>query len=221
MVGFLRLQAGEEVKPRGSRASELEDESGVDPLADAFIDHPEVTVQSTTCVAAADHMWRVDTLFGPEDALNRIETRFLDKSQCNECHGHGCDTERRYEMLERAPTHRIAYTHRREIRGCHSIPYVAVEHVGSGVLFETDRTGDTYEWTVLMPDDEGVGGLYDAIGAKLREGVGLDLQHVTGHQGWRSGALAAPDSHTNNGRPFGRPWRTATTRRHESVRSRN
>jgi predicted DNA binding protein len=167
-------------------------EPGVDPLVDAFIDHPEVTAQSTTCVATADHMWRVDTLFGPEDALDRIETCFLDESRCNECHGHGCDTERRYEVLERAPTHRIVYTHRREIRGCHSIPYLAVEHVGSGVLFETERTGDTYEWTVLMPDDEGVGRLYDAIGGGLREGVGLDLQHVTGHQGWRSGALAAP-----------------------------
>ena len=48
-------------------------------------------------------------------------------------------------MLERAPTHRLVYTHRREIRGCRSIPCLAVEHVGSSVRFETERTGDTYE----------------------------------------------------------------------------
>lgn len=42
-----------------------------------------------------------------------------------------------------------------------------------------------------MLDDEGVGRLYDAA-AQSRAGVRLGLQHVTGHLGWRSGALAAP-----------------------------
>ena len=41
-------------------------ERGVDTLVDAFINYPDVTALSTTCVATADHMWRVDNLFGPE-----------------------------------------------------------------------------------------------------------------------------------------------------------
>ena len=168
-------------------------ERGVDTLVDAFINYPDVTALSTTCVATADHMWRVDNLFGPESALDQIEALFVDESRCNECHAVGCDTERSYEVLDRAPTHRILYTHRREIHGCHSIPYLAVEHVGSGVLFETERTGCTYEWTVLMPDDAGVGRLYDAVSAELRDGVTVDLEHVTEHQGWRAGALTATE----------------------------
>ena len=166
-------------------------ERGVDTLVDAFIDHPDVTALSTTCVATAEHMWRVDNLFGPENALDRMEALFVDESRCNECHAVSCDTERSHEVLDRAPTCRVLYTHRREIHGCHSIPYLAVQHVGSGVLFETERTGSTYEWTVLMPDDTGVGGLYDAVNAELRDGVTLDLEHVTGHQGWRAGTLTA------------------------------
>jgi predicted DNA binding protein len=163
---------------------------GVDTLVDAFIDHPEVTALSTTCVATAEHMWRLDSLLGPESALDRVETLFLDESRCNECHTGGCDTERRYEVLDRTPTYRLLYTHRREIQGCHSIPYLTAEHVGSGVLFETERSGDTYEWTVLMPNDAGIGRLYDSIDTELREGVTLSLEHITGHQGWRSGVPA-------------------------------
>ncbi|GAB3329235.1 hypothetical protein GCM10027355_35280 [Haloplanus salinarum] len=168
-------------------------ERGVDTLVDAFIDHPDVKALSTTCVATAEHMWRVDNLLGPESALDRIEELFVDESRCNECHAVSCDTERSYEVLDRAPTYRVLYTHRREIRGCHSIPYLTVEHVGSGVLFETERTGHTYEWTVLMPDDTGVGGLYDAVNAELRDGVTLNLEHVRGHQGWRAETLTATE----------------------------
>jgi predicted DNA binding protein len=166
---------------------------GVDALVDAFIDHPEVTALSTTCVATAEHMWRLDSLLGPESALDRIETLFVDESRCNECHTDRCDTERRYEVLDRTPTYRLLYTHRREIQGCHSIPYLTAEHVGSGVLFETERSGDTYEWTVLMPKDEGIGRLYDSVDAGLREGVTLSLEHITSDQGWRSGVLAATE----------------------------
>jgi predicted DNA binding protein len=166
-------------------------ERGTDALVDAFINHPDAKALSTTCVATAEHMWRVDNLLGPESALDRIEELFVDESRCNECHAAGCDTERTYEVLDRAPTHRVLYTHRREIHGCHSIPYLTVEHVGSGVLFETERAGGSYNWTVLMPDDTGVGGLYDAVSAELRDGVTLDLEHVTSHQGWRAGALTA------------------------------
>ena len=73
------------------------------------------------------------------------------------------------------------------------IPYLTVEHVGSGVLFETERTGRTYEWTVLMPDDSGVGRLYDAVDAELRDGVTLTLAHVRGHYGWRAETLTAAE----------------------------
>ena len=168
-------------------------ERGVDTLVDAFIDHPDVTALSTTCVATAEHMWRVDNLFGPENALDRMEALFVDESRCNECHAVSCDTERSHEVLDRAPTCRVLYTHRREIHGCHSIPYLAVQHVGSGVLFETERTGSTYEWTVLMPDDTGVGRLYDAINAELRGGVTLNLEHVASQHGWRAGTLTASE----------------------------
>jgi predicted DNA binding protein len=165
-------------------------ESGADLLMDEFIDNQRVTAQSTTCVATSGHMWRVDNLFGPEEALDRVEAAFVDESRCNECHSRSCDTERQYEVLERTPTFRIVYTHRSEIDGCHSIPYLSVKHVGSGVLFETERSGDSYRWTVLMPDDEGIGELYDRVNAELKEGVTLDLQHLSESDTWQSGVLA-------------------------------
>ena len=44
-----------------------------------------------------------------------------------------------------------------------------------------------------MPDDTGVGGLYDAVNAELRDGVTLNLEHVRGHQGWRAETLTATE----------------------------
>lgn len=33
----------------------------------------------------------------------------------------------------------------------------------------------------------------DAVSAELRDGVTVDLEHVTEHQGWRAGALTATE----------------------------
>lgn len=155
-------------------------ERGADRLMDRFADHPDARAWTPTCVATAEYTWQITHLLGPAAALDRIEAVYLDESVCNEClHAHACESARTHDVLSRRPSHRAIYTLRTETGRCHSVPHLAAEHVGEGLLFEARRRDDEYRWTVLMPDDGGVGALFDAVGADLRDGLSLDLGHVS------------------------------------------
>lgn len=149
---------------------------------DHFIDHPNARAKSTVCVATDNTMWRVDHLLGRKPTLQNIVGPFLDEEWCNEClHAPNCDSRRRYEVLERSPSHRVVYTRREELARCHSIPYLAVDHIGDGVLFDAERQENEYMWRILMPDTAKPGQLYDTIQSRLRDGLTLELEHLSEH----------------------------------------
>lgn len=167
-------------------------EPDVDRLMDAFIEHPDARAHSTACAVTRDRMWRVDHLVGHEDALDQIEDRFLDEGWCNEClHAPNCESAREYRVLSRDPTHRVVYTRRAEIDRCHSVPYLAVDELGDGLLFRADRRAHRYDWRVLLPEESEVGALYDAVQSRLMDGVEVDLRHVGECSDWSGPPLVA------------------------------
>jgi len=169
-------------------------EPGSDDLMDLFVETPALAARSQACFANAASMWRIDRIAGPAEALDRLEALYLDESVCNECLDmHQCDSTREYHLLEASAQERLIYTHREEIDRCHSIPYLAVEHVGDGVLLDAKRSGTEYVWRVLMPEATPVGELFDAIDRKLRDGLSLELDHVSAVRGWGSPATPASD----------------------------
>ena len=112
---------------------------------DEFIERSGLRAQTAACFATERSMWRVDHVLGSESALNAVETRFLDESVCNECLDIvGCSSTREYQVLSDDPEHRVYFTRYEEIRHCHSTPYLAVDHVGDGLLIEAERCGDEY-----------------------------------------------------------------------------
>ncbi|MFB6080153.1 MAG: helix-turn-helix domain-containing protein [Haloferacaceae archaeon] len=158
---------------------------GADRLMDLFIEHPDASAWTPACFATDASTWQVTHLVGPEAAVDRIERTFLDETRCNEpLHAGDCDSTRTYEVLTRRPSHRVIYARRTEVEGCHSVPYLAAEHVGDGLLFEARRREDEYRWTVLVPGERGVGTLFDAVSSGLREGLTLDLRRVSGLREW-------------------------------------
>ena len=167
-------------------------ESGTDRLMDLFIEYPAAKAKSAACCATSESMWRIDHLLGGEEALDRIDDLFLDEDWCNEClHAPNCDSKRHYYVLDRTPTHRVVYTHREEIEHCHSIPYLAAAHIGDGVLFEAERRADAYHWKVLMPESGEVGALYDAVRSRMRDGLEVNLHHITECSDWNQQSIAA------------------------------
>jgi len=169
-------------------------DEGADDLMDLFIGTPALHARSQACFANAASMWRIDRITGPADVLDRVDDIYLDESVCNECLDmHQCDSTREYQLLDADDERRLVYTRREEIDRCHSIPYLAVEHVGDGVLLDAERSGSEYVWRVLMPEATAVGELYDAIDDNLRGGLSLELDHVSSVEGWGDAALTGAD----------------------------
>lgn len=162
-----------------------------DDLMDVFIEEPGLTAETQVCFANERAMWRVDDVYGPADALDRLDEIYLDETVCNEClNVERCDSTREYHVLDRGREHRVIYTRREAIDRCHSVPSLAVEEVGDGVLLEATRDGREYVWVLLVPDDTAVGQLYDRVRENLRGGLSLELSHVTDVD---SSSFADPD----------------------------
>lgn len=160
-------------------------EAGADDLMDVFRSHPRLRARSSVCFVTESTMWRIDQVSGPPDALEAFDGRFLDESTCNEClDDPGCNTYRRYRVLDRTPNARTVYTFREEIADCHSVPYIVVDRIGDGVVFQATRSEAEYRWKVLYPGDQPIGELYDEIEATLRPGLTLELDRLTQHGNW-------------------------------------
>lgn len=167
---------------------------GADRLMDVFQRHRSLTTRSSVCHTTDRTMWRVDHVKGASDALDAFDAVFLDETRCNEClAAPECDTHRQYHVLDRTANSRTVYTIREEVHRCHSVPHHVYGHVGDGVIFESRRQGGEYRWRVLYPEDRPVGELYDAIGAQLREGLSLDLVHLSRAGNWDAESRVAAE----------------------------
>lgn len=172
----------------------VEYDVGHDPVMDVFIEHPRTLSKTVACSATAESVWRIDRISGPPSALETLDTLLLDPERCPECLAtHDCHPTKHVEVLARDATSRTIYTHLSDVDGCHSLPYLAAEHLGDGPFYEAKRRGERYEWRILLPDETRVGGLYDAIRDGLPEGLRLSLTHLRTPTHWADGALTAAD----------------------------
>lgn len=172
----------------------VEYESGSDRLMDVFIDHPGLMARTVTCSVTADSVWRIDRLTGSAAALDALSGSYFDVESCDEClHDGDCHVRQEYETLSGAATTRTVYAYQTDIDGCHSIPYLAAEHLGDGLLYEAIRRENRYEWRILMRDDDAVGELYDALQGGLRDGLTLSLRHLGSPTHWCDQAITAAD----------------------------
>ncbi|WP_128478662.1 helix-turn-helix domain-containing protein [Halorussus pelagicus] len=176
----------------------LEYEDG-DPVADAFRADSDLYGHSLACSVVPDHYWRVDRLTGPTEALERAEAAYAEAGHAADCFGAGdCGRDLRVKALHRDPSTRILFTGWTRTDDCRSIPHLALDHLGPGVLFATERHGDRYEWHVLMPSNANLGDLSDAIRTETGAGVRFDLRQVTDESAWLSaysGRPALPYTH--------------------------
>ncbi|MDS0300820.1 helix-turn-helix domain-containing protein [Halogeometricum sp. S1BR25-6] len=160
-------------------------ERGADDLMDLFFEYPALTTRSSTCFTTHDRMWRIDHVRGEKEALASFDDLFLDEDRCNECFDVvNCDTARMYHVLDRKTNARTVYTYREEVHRCHSIPHHVVDHLGDGVVFESRRTDGEYRWRILYPGEQPIGDLYDAIESDLREGLALEVSHLSRAGNW-------------------------------------
>lgn len=172
----------------------IEYKRGIDKVADVFINYPTALSNSIACVVGSngETMWRLDRITGPEPAIDRLAYLLCDTERCNECPNRpACQSHREHEALTRDPTSATIYTYRSGIGECRTLPTLASEYLGNGMLYETTRRENRYEWRVLMRNDANVGRLYDALQAELPEGLSVSLTHLREPTHWTDQAMTA------------------------------
>lgn len=164
----------------------LDYDSGVDPVMDLFIEHPQLVSKAVDISVGAGGLTRVDRISGSPEAIDSVVEAYLDPGICNECAApHGdCDADRSYEVIESEPGSRTVYTYHERISYCNSVPFHATMELPGGLLFDSQRRGRTHEWRILMRGDHAVGSLYEKLLEDLPDGVTLGFQRLTNPERW-------------------------------------
>lgn len=142
------------------------------------VDTPPETVGVGGCIAA-DEFWRIERYSGPQNAVEAVdETGFENILAVESIDESTCEGTVHAEILEHTPEQCEVYYHFKGVDGCVSVQTLAVEYLGTDVLFELDRTKTRDTWSILMPSDDSVGLLYDAIQARLRPDLEFSFDHL-------------------------------------------
>ena len=160
--------------------------AGTDPVMDLFHEYPTLRLRNATCTVTENAMWRIDHVDGPADAISGFDEVFLDEERCNEClDDHRCSGTREYQILDRRPAARTVYTYHADTDRCRAVPAIVTDHIGDGVVFESERTGGTYRWRVLSPVELSLDPLFARLESTLRAGAQLDIEHLGSSGLWR------------------------------------
>ncbi|MDS0474173.1 helix-turn-helix domain-containing protein [Natrinema sp. 1APR25-10V2] len=158
----------------------LEYDPGTNPVADVLEANPDTTVRSLSCHVTADSLWRVDHATGSADGIAALEAAYREPAYCADCLvrddcGADCETQ----VLDRSSDELVVYTYWDRTDVCTSVPHLALEYLGEGLLFETYREGRRYRWRIVLGSDAPVGDFFDALGDEVGECAGMEMLRLT------------------------------------------
>lgn len=165
----------------------IEYSEGAYPLADTFIRYPELYLTAVTISMSRSGLWRVDRVTGPEAGIAEFKDVYTDPSYCIECGGDtdDCDAQWEHEYIETGSDSLTVYSRvTKPATYCHSVPFLALNEFGDGLLFDSQRRGHNYEWRILMPEDLPVGDLFDRLRAGVEDNTRITLQQVKTPSRW-------------------------------------
>ena len=142
---------------------------GHSAVADALAANPDARIRSLSLHATPSRLWRVDHVTGPEEALAAVEDAFRSADYYADCLAtEACGATQRTRVLERSGETLVLYSDWERTPACASVPHIALDHLGAGVLFETRHEGRKYTWRLIHSGDGDASAFFDA----LREAVG-------------------------------------------------
>lgn len=158
----------------------LDYEPECNPVADTLAAHPETTMRSLSCHVTPESLWRVDHATGPPDALAALEDAFMNAEYCSDCLitedcGADCETQ----VLDRTDETLVLYTYWERTPICTSVPHLALDYLGTGLLFETRREGRRYTWRIILSNDTTIHDFFDALGEEVGDCAGMEMLRLT------------------------------------------
>ncbi len=166
---------------------ELDYRPGWNPVADTLVEYPDAAIRSLSCHVTPDTLWRVDYVKGELDALSALETAYKSADYFPDCLVvNDCEATSETRVLDRADDALVIYCvwHRSEI--CTSVPHLALEHLGEGLLFETRQQENRYIWRLIVPEQQPIGQFADALRTEVNEVGGMELLRLTDHKPGKS-----------------------------------
>ena len=167
----------------------LEYEAGTNPVADVLAAHPDASIRSLSCHVTSDSLWRVDHATGSEEALADLEAAYENADYFADClvKDH-CGADCEVQVLDRSNGTLVVYTYWERTDVCTSVPHVALEYLGEGLLFETFREGRRYRWRIVLGNEAPIHDFFDALGEEVGECTGMEMLRLTELDPDRSGA---------------------------------
>ncbi|ELY59904.1 helix-turn-helix domain-containing protein [Natronolimnohabitans innermongolicus] len=158
----------------------LEYDPGTNPVADVLAEHPEASIRSLSCHVTDDSLWRVDHAEGPAAALEALEDAYETADFFADCLvKDDCGADCEVQVLDRSNDTLVVYTYWDRTDVCTSVPHVALEHLGEGLLFETYREGRRYRWRIVLGSDAPIHDFFDALGDEVGECTGIEMLRLT------------------------------------------
>ncbi|MFB6192390.1 MAG: helix-turn-helix domain-containing protein [Haloarculaceae archaeon] len=159
---------------------EIEYEPGSNRVADTLANYPDAHVRSLSLHATTESLWRVDHVTGPADALAAIETAFLDTDYYTDCltPGH-CGATQRTQVLESTDDVLVLYSYWERTDSCASVPHMALERLGHGVLSEATKQQRRNTWRIVHSGDGDVRAFFDDLEESVGDAVEIDFQRLT------------------------------------------
>ncbi|MWV39497.1 helix-turn-helix domain-containing protein [Natrialba sp. INN-245] len=171
----------------------LEYEPGTNPVADVLADYSGTSIRSLSCHVSADSLWRVDHASGSAEALEALERAYETADYFADCLvKDDCGADCEVQVLDRSNDTLVVYTYWERTDVCTSVPHVALEHLGEGLLFETYREGRRYRWRIVLGNDAPIHDFFDALGDEVGECMGIEMLRLTELDPARNGI--EPDS---------------------------
>lgn len=125
---------------------------GANPVADLLADHPEARLRSLACHVTETTLWRVDRATGAAEALDELEdmagARYFTDCLVRD----GCDGDWETTVLDRSEDALLLYSYWGRAPDCDSVPHLALEHFGDGVVLDETWHERRQRWRVLAPD---------------------------------------------------------------------
>ncbi|MGQ4556394.1 helix-turn-helix domain-containing protein [Halobellus sp. GM3] len=154
----------------------LEYEPGCNRVADTLSEHPEARIRSLSLHATSERLWRVDHVTGTPESLSAVETAVLDSDYYADCLAtEHCGATQSTEVLDHTDETLVLYSYWERTPTCASVPHIALDHLGDGVLFDTRNEGRHYTWRIIHSGTGDVAAFFEELEGAVGECARLEV----------------------------------------------
>ena len=158
----------------------LDYEPGCNEVADTLAAHPGARIRSLSLHATDESLWRVDHVSGPADALTAVEDAFMTADYYADCLAtEHCGATQETQVLDNSEETLVLYSYWERTPSCASVPHIALDHLGDGILFETRNEGRRYTWRIVHSGDGDLRAFFDALEDSVGDCAGLAIDRLT------------------------------------------